>query len=225
VAWATVGIAGAVFAVLVGFSRGVDGVTVWIETAASLVVICWMVVRIQGQSHRLRRMLSELARTDALTGLINRRGFDEALTREYERNRRGGAPLAVLLVDIDHFKIVNDTWGHPAGDVTLRRLGELLTNAFRPTDVVGRIGGEEFAVLIPDCDPAGAVRRAHELCDRVRTQARGWEHAITVSVGVAAHPEASSEPAGMIAAADAALYGAKAAGRDRVGLDDMPPKW
>lgn len=224
-AWSTVCTAGVVFAVLVGFSRGVDGVTVWLEVVASLVVICWMVVRIQSQSSKLRGMLSDLARTDALTGLLNRRGFDEALGREYERVRRGGPPMGVLLVDIDHFKRVNDTWGHQAGDTTLRRLGELLAELFRATDVVGRIGGEEFAVLIPDCGPELAVRRAHEMCDSVRTVTRGWEHSITVSVGVATRPEAASAPAEVLAAADAALYEAKAAGRDRVRHDGMLPKW
>lgn len=222
VAWATVGVAGVVFAVFVSFSRGVDGVMLWIEAVSSLVVICWMVVRLQNQSLRLREALANLARTDPLTGLVNRRGFDEALAREHARNRRGGPPMALLLVDIDHFKRVNDSWGHQAGDVTLHRLGELLTASFRQVDVVGRIGGEEFAVLLTGSAPNEAVARAHLLCDTVRAAAREWEHPITVSVGVATHPAAAPSPADLLAAADAALYAAKAAGRDRVREESVP---
>jgi len=223
VAWTTVGVAGGVFAVMASFSRGVDGVTLWVEAVASLVVICWMVVRVQNQSLRLRAVLNNLAHTDPLTGLANRRGFDDALAREHARRSRGGPPSALLLVDVDHFKLVNDSWGHQAGDVTLRRLGELLSGMFRPMDVVGRIGGEEFAVLIPDCTAEKALLRAQALNESVRTVTQGWEHPITVSVGVAARPEAASSPAELLAAADAALYAAKAAGRDRVCTESVLP--
>jgi diguanylate cyclase (GGDEF)-like protein len=219
VAWTTAGVAAIVFAVLASLSRGVDGVVLWIEATASLAVVCWMVVRVQNQSVRLREALSHLARTDALTGLINRRGFDEALARDHARSLRGGPPSALLLVDIDHFKRVNDSWGHQAGDDTLRRLGVLLDHEFRETDVVGRIGGEEFAVLLADCGPDEAEARAHGLCDNVRAQAGEWDHPITVSVGVATHPELAPTPAELMAAADAALYAAKAAGRDRIWIE------
>lgn len=219
VAWITAGVAGVAFAVLASLSRGVDGLVLWIETAASLAVVCGMVVRVQNESLRLREALARLARTDPLTGLINRRGFDEALAREHARRHRGGPPSALLLVDIDHFKRVNDTWGHPAGDETLRLLGDLLGSTFRATDVVGRIGGEEFAVLLVDCEPQEAADRARGLCDAVRTRARGWEHPITVSVGVAASLEHAATPRELMASADAALYAAKAAGRDRVWIE------
>ncbi|MBR7836535.1 GGDEF domain-containing protein [Actinospica durhamensis] len=219
VAWTTAGVAAVVFAVLAGLGRGVDGLVLWVEASASLAVVCWMVVRVQSQAMRLREALARLARTDALTGLVNRRGFDEALAREQARRRRGGEPSALLLVDIDHFKRVNDTWGHQAGDETLRLLGGLLDTSFRATDVVGRIGGEEFAVLLADCDPDEAAERAQALCDLVRTQAGTWEHPITVSVGVAATPEPAPTPEELMASADAALYAAKAAGRDRVWIE------
>ena len=222
VAWATVGVATVVFAALAALSRGVDGLVVWIEVAASLCVVCWMVVRVQSQALRLREALARLARTDALTGLINRRGFDEALAREQARRERGGAPPALLLVDIDHFKQVNDTWGHQAGDETLRLLGGVLSTSFRSTDVVGRIGGEEFAVLLADCGPEEAAELARGLCERVRTQALGWEHPITVSVGVATEAELAPTATALMAAADAALYAAKAAGRDRVWIEPAP---
>ncbi|MBR7834443.1 GGDEF domain-containing protein [Actinospica durhamensis] len=219
VAWITAGVAAVAFAVLAELSRGVDGLVLWIETAASLAVVCWMVVRVQNESLRLRGALARLARTDPLTGLVNRRGFDEALAREQARRRRGGPPSALLLVDIDHFKRVNDTWGHQAGDETLRLLGVLLDTSFRATDVVGRIGGEEFAVLLADFDPDEAAERAQALCDRVRTQASGWEHPITVSVGVGTSLKYAPTPAELMASADAALYAAKAAGRDRVWIE------
>lgn len=216
VAWVTLGVTAAAFAVLASVSRGVDGLTLWIEVTASITVICWMVVRLQAQSVRLREALARLARTDPLTGLVNRRGFDEALEREHSRYRRGGPPLALLLVDIDHFKAVNDSWGHQAGDGVLRRLGLLLDGGFRGMDVVGRIGGEEFAVLMPDSGIEHAYDRAVELCDTVRTETRTWEHPITVSVGVATSAGPATSCADLLAAADAALYAAKDAGRDRV---------
>lgn len=219
VAWATAAVAAVAFAVLASLSRGVDGLVLWIETTASLTVVCWMVVRVQDESLRLRGALARLARTDPLTGLINRRGFDEALAREHARVRRGGAPAALLLVDVDHFKRVNDTWGHQAGDETLRLLGGLLGGAFRAADVVGRIGGEEFAVLLVGCTPPEAAERARGLCVRVRTQSRDWEHPITVSVGVATGVARAPTPAELLASADAALYAAKAAGRDRVWIE------
>jgi len=218
VAWSTAGVAMLAFAVLASLSRGVDGLVLWIETAASLAVVCAMVVRVQNESVRLREALARLARTDPLTGLVNRRGFDDALAREHARRLRGGPPSALLLVDIDHFKQVNDTWGHPAGDETLRRLGGLLAGTFRADDVVGRIGGEEFAVLLVDCEPADAAERARGLCAGVRTRALGWQHPITVSVGVASGLDRTRTAADLMAAADAALYAAKAAGRDRVWI-------
>jgi len=216
VAWTTMGVVAVAFAVLASVSRGVDGLVLWLEVTSSITVICWMVVRLQRQSLRLRETLANLARTDPLTGLINRRGFDEALAREQSRHRRGGPPMSLLLVDIDHFKRVNDSWGHQAGDATLRRLGLLLAGRFRTMDVVGRIGGEEFAALIPDCDIDRALERAQELCDTVRTETEAWPHPITVSVGVATSPDVPLAPAELMAAADTALYAAKASGRDRV---------
>ena len=222
-AWVTMGVAAAAFAFLAAFSRGSDGVVLWIEVAASLTVVCWMVVRLQRQSLRLREALTNLARTDPLTGLLNRRGFDEVLVRECSRRTRGGAPMAVLLVDIDHFKRVNDRWGHQAGDSTLHDLGALLASRFRTMDTVGRIGGEEFAVLIPDCAATLALETAQRLCDNVREETRAWAHPITVSVGIATSSGSLATPSQLLAAADAALYAAKAAGRDRVELAQSTP--
>ena len=224
VAWTTLGVVAGAFALISAVSRGVDGLILWIEVTAALTVICWMVARLQAQSNRLRARLANLARTDPLTDLFNRRGFDEALAREHARQQRGGPPMGLLLVDIDHFKQVNDSWGHQAGDQALRSLGTLLSELFRTMDTVGRIGGEEFAVLIPDCTPEQAVARAHELCDTVRERTGDWPHRITVSVGVAtsSDPRTSSLDE-LFAVADAGLYSAKASGRDRVGSVESLP--
>jgi diguanylate cyclase (GGDEF)-like protein len=222
-AWTTMGVAAA-FAVLASVSRGVDGFVLWVEVCASLTVICWMVTRLQAQSNRLRATLANLALTDELTELCNRRGFDEALAREHSRHLRGGPPMALLLVDVDHFKQVNDTWGQQAGDQTLRQLGALLSEQFRTMDIVARIGGEEFAVLIPDCGAQQALARAQGLCDTVRARTREWPHPITVSVGVATSPDAETAPDELFALADAGLYTAKALGRDRVGTAATQPR-
>lgn len=219
VAWVTVSVAALVFAVLAPFSRGVDGVVLWIEVAASLVAICWMVVRVQHQSLRLRETLSNLARTDPLTGLVNRRGFDEALAREHARSRRGAGPMALLLVDIDHFKRVNDRYGHLAGDDLLAATASTLISHVRAGDVLGRFGGEEFVALLPGAGQEQACWIAERLRERVRASAipsLGAEATVTVSIGVAALGRDGNELFELLAAADAALYRAKQAGRDRV---------
>ena len=215
-AWATMTVTVTAFAVLAAFSHGPDGLVMWVEVAVSSVVICWMVVGLQQQSVRLRETLANLARTDSLTGVVNRRGFDEVLEREQSRMQRGAAPMSLLLLDIDHFKAVNDSWGHQAGDDTLRRLGAVLQDCYRTMDVVGRVGGEEFAVLLPQCAAADARARAVQLCDTLRTETASWPHPITVSVGVATSPGPETSTGELAAAADAALYRAKNAGRDRV---------
>lgn len=119
------------------------------------------------------------------------------------------------MANVDHFKQVNDTGGHQAGDAALHRFGSLLAARSRMADTVGHIGGEQFPVLIPGAVPAVALERARRLCDDVRKDARGWEHPITVSIGATRSTHAAIRPAELIAAADRALYAAKAAGRDR----------
>jgi diguanylate cyclase (GGDEF)-like protein len=215
-AWVTTAVTALAFAVLSSFSNGSDGVVRWIEVTASNSVICWMVVGLQQQSLRLRETLAALARTDSLTGVANRRGFDEALEREHARMLRGASPMSLLLLDIDHFKVVNDSWGHQAGDDTLRRLGALLLRRYRAVDAVGRVGGEEFAVLLPQCAADDARVRGVELCEAVRSVTASWPHPITVSVGVATISGSGTGPDELAGAADAALYRAKEAGRDRV---------
>ncbi|WP_270936627.1 sensor domain-containing diguanylate cyclase [Falsiroseomonas oryzae] len=166
----------------------------------------------------LREKLRNQALRDELTGLHNRRFLDETLPRLVAHAERRGAPIAVLMLDLDHFKQVNDRYGHAMGDAVLREVGALLQVRLRRMDIACRYGGEELLVLMPDCSAQEALRRAHELCAQVRglrDQSHAAVPAVTVSIGVAAWPEHAEDMAQVIQAADAALYAAKRQGRDR----------
>ncbi len=170
----------------------------------------------------VNRRLRELVHVDALTGLINRRAFDGLIEETFARNRRDGQTLALLFIDVDHFKAFNDTFGHPEGDDCLRALGTTLTAALRrPADHAARIGGEEFAVILPDTDAGGARRIADAIRRAVHDMGIGGDRGglprITISTGIAVADASGPASAGaLIARADAALYAAKAAGRDGV---------
>lgn len=168
-----------------------------------------------------RRELEHYAMTDELTGLANRREALAALARLMAGERRNGQPLSLAILDIDHFKRVNDTFGHPTGDEVIRRVGQTVSEVMREQDLVGRLGGEEFIVILPDTNAAEAMIA----CDRLRAKVAdtnlvvesGQVVAVTLSVGIA--QMASGDDQGqLIARADAALYAAKTAGRDRVLL-------
>jgi diguanylate cyclase (GGDEF)-like protein len=168
---------------------------------------------------RAAELLAEverLATCDPLTGLANRRLFDETLAREVARSRRTGAPLALAVVDIDHFKAVNDGHGHQVGDEVLRELATALHRVVRTEDLVARFGGEEFVVLAT----GATVDDAEVLAGRLRAAARSVSILpVTISVGVAELPT-GGDGATLVAHADAALYRAKAEGRDRVVRHD-----
>jgi diguanylate cyclase (GGDEF)-like protein len=174
------------------------------------------------------RSLSELAATDGLTGLANRRHFDETLDLEWRRATRDQKPLALLMVDGDYFKKFNDTYGHLQGDQALRAIaGALRDSVKRPADLVARFGGEEFAVLLPNTDIDGAARigeLARGAVARLDCQHLGSPLGrLTISIGAASClPRESSDPLSLLQAADFALYEAKAAGRDRVGTHVAP---
>ena len=166
--------------------------------------------------------LQHLSTTDALTGLMNRRRFDEIFKEEWQRAVRDQHPLTLLMIDIDHFKMYNDTYGHLQGDTALRRVAKTLLAAVRrPTDRVMRYGGEEFILILPDTDAVGGQQVAETL--RLAVQAMALEHksspvapTLTISAGVAtAIPQARQSMVGLIAAADNALYEAKEQGRNR----------
>jgi diguanylate cyclase (GGDEF)-like protein/PAS domain S-box-containing protein len=207
-----------------------------------------VLVRVETQL-RLKRMADELrqiATTDVLTGVSNRRGFDETLQREWRRARRGDEPLSLLMIDVDHFKLFNDRYGHPAGDSCLRSVARALVRAtMRPVDLIARYGGEEFVALLPQTSRSGAVHIAHEIFGAVESLA--IVHAdsptashVTVSVGVACYddqsacwvpftpesrhtrdPNARPFPLDLVNAADRALYSAKRAGRAQGRLLDI----
>ena len=168
---------------------------------------------------RTREELRVQATHDPLTGLCNHGEILSRMRIELERAQRQATPVGVVMADLDHFKRINDTYGHPAGDAVLREVARRLRTVVRPYDSVGRYGGEEFMVVVPGCDAAGALVQAERLRISVREEpiplAEGGIRA-TLSLGVAAvdNPQASDwEP--LLRTADAALYRAKAAGRDR----------
>jgi diguanylate cyclase (GGDEF)-like protein/PAS domain S-box-containing protein len=156
---------------------------------------------------------------DHLTGVANRRAFFEAAELELARNRRQPRPTALILIDADHFKRINDRHGHPGGDAVLRQFGQLLASTFRQVDVVARVGGEAFAVLLPSCGLEGALAVAERLRAQVARQPAGFEGApigYTISAGVAACQGESLSLDTLMKRADQALYAAKAGGRNRV---------
>ncbi len=180
------------------------------------------------QNLQLREQLKQLfiraeqdAITDYLTNLYNHRYFKQQLQREFYRDRRHNAPFALLMLDIDHFKRYNDTYGHQAGDMVLRKIGKILKENTRSSDVVARYGGEEFAIISPELNKKEGAILAEKLRRIVEnTRFPGINHdggePITISVGVAAFPEDADNPTDLIRKADEALYAAKRTGRNRV---------
>jgi diguanylate cyclase (GGDEF)-like protein/PAS domain S-box-containing protein len=170
--------------------------------------------------------LRRLATTDVLTGLSNRRHFMDLAKVEVERARRHGRPLTALMLDIDYFKRVNDTWGHPVGDEVIRAVAQASGNLVRKIDVVGRLGGEEFAVLLPETGLDGAMLVAERLrrdVGALRVLAGADQVVFTVSIGVAQLIPADSAPDMVLSRADAALYKAKTSGRNRVVAAKISP--
>ena len=215
--------------------RRKDGQYVWLESSgrrladgSGYVVVTRDVSErkmLEGRLEDANRQLRILVRQDGLTGLANRRRFDEALGDEYRRASRGKHPLALFMVDVDRFKPFNDTYGHPAGDSCLRAVASVLEGVPRRAgDLAARYGGEEFVILMAETDAAGAMAVAERLCKSVRELGIPHQHGlggiVTVSVGVVVmqpRPDHAG-PAELVEAADTALYAAKAEGRNRVCL-------
>ncbi|MFN2327894.1 MAG: diguanylate cyclase domain-containing protein [Chromatocurvus sp.] len=174
-------------------------------------------------------LLEQYARLDGLTGIPNRRLFDEQLDLEIRQSLREGHPLSVVMIDIDHFKPFNDNYGHGAGDQCLRQVSTTLSAAAkRPADRVCRYGGEEFVALLPNTDADGARQLAETM--RNRTEHLGIKHAhssvgpvVTISLGTATfNPEEGADQTFLLKRADQALYEAKHAGRNRVATSSLP---
>jgi diguanylate cyclase (GGDEF)-like protein/PAS domain S-box-containing protein len=177
----------------------------------------------------LRETLHEQATHDNLTGLYNRHYLNARFEQELSRTQRSHTPLAVVMLDIDHFKRFNDTFGHAAGDHVLRELGKMVSHAGRTSDVACRYGGEEFILFMPETSSKVALERANEIREAVRNLHLEWEgHAlgiVTLSAGVAAYPEHGNDADTLLRFADQALYRAKELGRDRVVLAPCGPRY
>jgi diguanylate cyclase (GGDEF)-like protein/PAS domain S-box-containing protein len=172
--------------------------------------------------------LERLATRDGLTGLINRRHFDQTLHTEWARMRRDGRPLSLLMIDVDHFKRYNDVYGHLAGDGCLKQVAHVLNGALlRPSDEAARYGGEEFAIILPDTDHQGVETVAQRVQDGMKALAiphsEGEGGVVTLSMGMASvTPDGDTRPEQLLLMADEALYRAKHAGRNRFVLHSMP---
>jgi diguanylate cyclase (GGDEF)-like protein len=170
-------------------------------------------------SERIQRLLAELdaaARTDRLTGLPNRRAFEEEFEREAARSGRTGRPFALVLADVDCFKELNDTAGHMAGDAALADLGRLLRRELRDIDLPARVGGDEFALLVPETGTDGARQLGSRLARLVRERAAEAESPIGLSFGVAVHGPDGRTLDELMRTADDALYASKRRSRSRI---------
>jgi diguanylate cyclase (GGDEF)-like protein len=172
-------------------------------------------------THRLLRRLRDLSQRDPLTGLLNRRAVEQALQREWRRWRRGGQAFVVVVLDLDHFKKINDTHGHPIGDAVLVQTAQRLLAQVRETDTVARTGGEEFLVIMPEARGAGALAAAERLRQAIAEppyDRAGQPLAVTVSIGLAEAGPADGDVSALLRRGDAALYEAKRSGRNRVAV-------
>ena len=180
----------------------------------------------QRELMRANLELERLTRIDGLTGLGNRRYFDEYLAAEWKRCQRTQSPLSVLMIDVDHFKRYNDAYGHLAGDDVLKQVARVIQeSSTRSTDLAARFGGEEFVVILTDVPQAGASHVAERMVQGVRDLniAHGTDR-VTISVGVAtAWPDSEGDPARLVNAADLALFRAKNEGRNRLVFAELPP--
>ncbi|WP_179957772.1 GGDEF domain-containing protein [Exilibacterium tricleocarpae] len=207
-----------------------------IEFISYSLIVTWVAIianysqkmrdRLKAQRQEIakaNRMLASLSLEDPLTGLKNRRYFDTHFDNEWKRAQREHTPLALIMVDIDHFKQVNDTYGHQAGDHTLQLIGNIFTKVVRrPSDIICRYGGEEFALLLPNTALDSAVDMAESILKRLRSanlQYRDQSISVTASMGVAAsRPNPHNQSSDLLRAADMTMYRAKQEGRDRVAI-------
>ena len=208
--------AAATFVVVAG---GLDiSVGTWFVMLSAFCLAGFIVSFLRQRLNRLLSILARAARIDPLTGILNRGGFEERFAQEVERARRGTESLTLLIADIDHFKQINDRFGHTVGDQVLQQVSEVLSESTRTSDVVARLGGEEFGVLLPEASREAGM----EIAERIRhdmARVAPPDHgpvAVTVSIGVATFPDDGACGESLFRVADAAVYAAKDLGRDRV---------
>jgi diguanylate cyclase (GGDEF)-like protein len=193
----------------------------WLDVMVSVTGVAVVVLVLERRNEVLLARLADEARTDPLTGLLNRRGFDEHAARELAHASRAGQPIALATFDLDHFKAINDRWGHVVGDRVLVHMARVLTDESRRIDVAARLGGEEFAVLMPGSDQAGAEAFA----ERVRRALAATDCSDLPAARVSAGITATVDPPDvqtMLERVDHALYAAKRGGRDRTVAYDGP---
>jgi diguanylate cyclase (GGDEF)-like protein len=200
---------------LAAMPAGMGNVDRWVDVTVSVAVVGAVVRALSERSDRLVARLVAEARADTLTGLLNRRGFEERLAAEVARATRERTSLAIVSLDLDHFKRVNDEHGHEAGDRALATVGAVIADHVRGADLAARWGGEEFVVVLPGADAPAA----RAFAERVRAAVAASGTGLTASAGVAVS-EIPPDPPALLAAADAAMYAAKRTGRDRTVVAD-----
>jgi diguanylate cyclase (GGDEF)-like protein len=203
------------------------------ETVATTIVLGWITFgatalvgrRLDIKRHRAEAELRNAARHDALTGLLNRRSMTIAMPQRHAEARAENQPITLMMCDLDHFKQLNDEYGHAVGDEVLRRTATRVHAAVRDSDLVFRYGGEEIAVLL-ECGPGDALRIAEKIRESVKSRGRRAHDddfpPVTISIGAATSEHAKTDLKALMAAADAQLYAAKDAGRDCVKTVSLP---
>ncbi len=196
-----------------------SGVPAWWVVGMGTLLVAAILIRVmRDRTELLISRLYDAARTDPLTNLTNRRGFREMLDLELQRARRSDRPVAVLIGDLDHFKQVNDRAGHHVGDATLKQVATILQHGKRPTDAAARVGGEEFALILPDTDGNDAFLLGESLRCELRDEFIEATVPTTISFGIAIYPQHGVTAASLLRVADEALYAAKDSGRNRTVL-------
>ncbi|WP_409314342.1 diguanylate cyclase [Pseudomonas putida] len=183
------------------------------QSLSSALTTAW---RLKHEMQRAHRLAMVASCTDELTGLNNRRAFFDNASAQHVRCRETGTFMAVLMLDVDHFKQINDTFGHAAGDQVLQRIGAAISASLRDNDIAGRLGGEEFAILLPNTPPDTAIEVAERLRALIAKLRVNDEHPVTASIGLALAKAPATELGALLSSADSAMYLSKVSGRNRV---------